>query len=215
MVSTGGIYPLAKRAMDFSVAVVALGVLALPLLVVALLVRQKLGAPVLFRQERAGLRGAPFHIFKFRTMTNQRGSDGELLSDAERLTRFGGFLRSTSIDELPSLINVVRGDLSLVGPRPLFVRYIPRYTPEQMRRLDVLPGLTGWAQAKGRNSLGWDEKFALDNWYIDNRSLWLDLKIIAITGLQVLRRHGISAADSATMPEFMGREGDNLSSPSR
>jgi sugar transferase EpsL len=209
------IYPLAKRALDFSAATVALIIFAIPLLVVAVLVRWKLGAPVLFRQERAGYRGRSFHIYKFRSMTNRRGDDGNLLPDAERLTRFGSFLRSTSIDELPSLINVLRGELSLVGPRPLFVRYIPRYTAEQRRRLDVPPGLTGWAQARGRNSLSWDAKFALDNWYVDNRSFWLDLKIIAMTVLQVLRRHGISADDNATMPEFMGREHERATGPSR
>lgn len=206
MAAGGPVYRFAKRGLDLAVAGGALVVLAVPLALVALLVRWKLGAPVLFRQERAGQSGRPFHILKFRSMTDRRGEDGALLPDAQRLTPFGAWLRASSIDELPSLLNILRGDLSLVGPRPLFMRYIPRYTPEQARRLEVPPGLTGWAQAKGRNSLAWDEKFLLDIWYVDNRSFLLDLSIIGLTALQVVRRHGISAAGDATMPEFMGSD---------
>ena len=204
MAAGGLTYRFAKRGLDLVLAGGALVVLAMPLALIALLVRWKLGAPVLFRQERAGQGGRPFHILKFRSMTDQRGEGGALLSDAQRLTPFGAWLRATSIDELPSLLNILRGDLSVVGPRPLFMRYIPRYTPEQARRLDIPPGLTGWAQAKGRNSLAWDEKFRLDIWYVDHRSFLLDLKIIGLTALQVVRRNGISAAGDATMPEFMG-----------
>ncbi|WEK44391.1 MAG: sugar transferase [Candidatus Sphingomonas colombiensis] len=199
-------YRFAKRGLDLTLAGGGLAVLAVPLVLVALLVRWKLGAPVLFRQERAGRNGRPFQILKFRSMTDQLGVDGALLSDAQRLTPFGAWLRSTSIDELPSLLNILRGDLSIVGPRPLFMRYIPRYTLEQARRLEVSPGLTGWAQARGRNSLSWNEKFRLDVWYVDHRSFMLDLGIIAATALQVLRREGISALGDATMPEFMGND---------
>lgn len=198
----------AKRALDLTVALVALTVLALPLLIVALLVRVKLGAPVLFRQRRAGLHGQPFEILKFRTMTGERDATGVLLPDELRLTPFGKFLRASSVDELPSLINIIRGDLSLVGPRPLLMQYLPRYTPEQMRRHEVRPGLTGLAQVSGRNAIGWDRKFALDVWYVDHRSFWLDLKILARTAIEVVRRSGISAGDAATMPEFMGSGGD-------
>jgi len=204
MAAGGPVYRVAKRGLDLALAGIALAALAVPLMLVALLVRWKLGAPVLFQQERAGQDGRPFHILKFRSMTNQRQADGTLLPDAQRLTPFGIWLRSSSIDELPSLLNVLRGDLSLVGPRPLFVRYIPRYTPEQARRLEVPPGLTGWAQARGRNSLSWVEKFQFDSWYVDHRSFLLDLQIICLTALQVIRRHGISAENDATMPEFMG-----------
>lgn len=206
MAAGGPVYRFAKRGLDLVLAGGALAVLAVPLVVVALLVWWKLGVPVLFRQERAGQDGRPFHILKFRSMTDQRSENGALLPDAHRLTSFGAWLRSTSIDELPSLLNILRGDLSLVGPRPLFMRYVPRYTPEQARRLEVPPGLTGWAQAQGRNSLSWDEKFQLDNWYVDHCSFLLDLKIIGLTAFQVVRRHGISAADNATMPEFMGSD---------
>lgn len=208
-------YRLAKRALDMTVATAALAVFALPLAIVALLVRWQLGAPVLFRQERAGQHGRPFWILKFRSMTDQRDAGGALLPDAERLTPFGLFLRSTSIDELPSLLNVLCGDISLVGPRPLFLRYIPRYTPEQARRLDVPPGLTGWAQVSGRNGLTWSEKFGFDTWYVDHRSFLLDLRIIAMTAIQVVRRHGISAVGDATMPEFMGHDGDRGVHPAR
>ncbi len=162
------------------------------------------GRPALFHQTRPGRSGAPFRIVKFRTMTDARDPDGELLPDAERLTPFGRWLRSTSIDELPELWNVLRGEMSLVGPRPLLTRYLDRYTPEQMRRHEMPPGITGWAQVRGRNALTWDQKFALDVWYVDNWSLRLDFEILLTTLVKVARREGITAPGEATMPEFMG-----------
>lgn len=183
-------------------------VVAAPLLaVVALLVRLSMGSPVLFRQERPGRLGRPFELVKFRTMRDAADADGRLLPDEARLTRVGSFLRATSLDELPQLWNVVRGELSLVGPRPLLMRYMPRYTAEQARRHQVLPGLTGWAQVNGRNAISWEEKFALDVWYVDHWSLALDLRIVAMTAIRVLRRSGISRKGHATMPEFMGTAG--------
>jgi lipopolysaccharide/colanic/teichoic acid biosynthesis glycosyltransferase len=182
----------------------ALVVLAPILLVVALLVRVKLGSPVLFRQQRPGLGGRPFMMMKFRTMTDALGPDGQPLPDAQRLTRFGRWLRASSLDELPELLNIVRGDMSLVGPRPLLMRYLPLYSPEQARRHEVRPGLTGWAQINGRNALSWDEKFALDRWYVEHRSFLLDLRILWQTALKVVKREGISSAGEATMPPFTG-----------
>ena len=170
----------------------------------ALAVRRRLGSPVLFRQVRPGLHGEPFEMVKFRTMTDARGPDGALLPDAERLTPFGQFLRSTSLDELPELWNVVKGDMSLVGPRPLLMRYLDRYTPEQARRHEVRPGITGLAQVSGRNAISWEEKFALDVWYVDHASFWLDLKILVQTVLKVVRRDDIAADAHVTMPEFVG-----------
>lgn len=183
--------------------------LALPfvlplLLVVALLVYFNFGRPIFFGQERGGYRGTLFRIYKFRTMTNDRDADGNLLPDAQRLTEAGRFLRSTSLDELPSLWNLLRGDIRLVGPRPFIADYLPLYSGEQRRRHDVQPGITGWAQVNGRNALSWDEKFALDLWYVDNRSVLLDLKILLLTAAKVLGRHGISAQDDVTMPRFDG-----------
>ncbi|MGN6496916.1 MAG: sugar transferase [Tsuneonella sp.] len=193
-----------KRLFDVGVVVVALPVLVPTIAVIALLVRMLLGAPVLFRQYRPGLHGKLFRMVKFRTMTDARGPDGELRPDAERLTPFGRFLRSTSLDELPELWNVAKGDMSLVGPRPLMVEYLPLYSPEQARRHDVRPGVTGWAQINGRNALSWDDKFALDVWYVDHRSFWLDLKILLQTVLKVFDRSGISAPGEATMGRFTG-----------
>ncbi len=193
-----------KRLFDLALAVPALLVLAPIVAAVAVLVRLKLGAPVLFRQERPGLHGRPFTVLKFRTMTQQRDPAGNLLPDSDRLTRFGRFLRASSLDELPELINVLRGEMSLVGPRPLLLRYLDLYTPEQMRRHDILPGITGWAQVGGRNALGWDERFARDVWYVDHLGFVLDLKILALTVLKVLKREGVSAEGHATMPEFTG-----------
>jgi len=165
-----------------------------------------MGSPSLFKQTRPGLNAKPFNIYKFRTMTNARGKKGYLLPEAERLTRFGKWLRSTSLDELPELWNVLKGDMSLVGPRPLLMQYLDRYTPEQARRHEVKPGITGWAQVNGRNAITWEEKFALDVWYVDNCSFLLDLKIILLTIIKVIKRQGISADGEATMPEFMGRD---------
>ena len=195
---------LIKRIFDVTVSTVAIALLSPLLLLLAFLVRLKIGSPILFTQTRPGLHGKPFKIYKFRTMTNARDAGGNLLPDAERLTRFGRFLRSTSLDELPELINVLKGDMSLVGPRPLLMQYLDRYTPEQARRHEVRPGITGWAQINGRNAITWEEKFALDVWYVDNCSLWLDLKIIALTIWKVLRREGISYQGEATMSEFLG-----------
>ncbi len=193
-----------KRISDFTLALLGLIALALPLLILIALIRRKLGSPVFFRQIRPGLHGQPFEMVKFRTMTDARGPDGALLPDAERLTPFGRFLRSTSLDELPELWNVLKGDMSLVGPRPLLMEYLPLYSPEQARRHAVRPGVTGWAQVNGRNAISWEEKFALDTWYVDHQSLLLDMKILWLTIKKVLVREGISAAGEATMGKFTG-----------
>lgn len=193
-----------KRSMDVLLAGFALLVLGLPLLLLAWLVRRRLGVPVLFRQLRPGLHGRPFMLIKFRTMTDARGPDGVLLPDALRLTPFGRFLRASSLDELPELWNVLRGDMSLVGPRPLLTEYLPLYTSEQARRHEVRPGITGWAQINGRNTLSWEERFKLDVWYVDHRTLWLDLRILWRTLRKVLVREGISAVGEATMSKFTG-----------
>ncbi len=199
--------PRSKRILDISLSLLALP-LALPLAgLVALVVRLFLGRPVLFRQERPGYRGLPFTLYKFRTMKDLRGPDGELRPDAERLTALGRLLRAFSLDELPELYNVLRGEMSLVGPRPLLMRYLDRYTAEQARRMQALPGLTGWAQVNGRNNVSWEDKFALDVWYVDHWSLWLDIKILLLTPLKVLRREGINQPGNATAVEFMGSQG--------
>lgn len=194
-----------KRALDVFGAVAGLLALSPLLLALALLIRWRMGAPVLFRQTRPGLHGEPFKMVKFRTMRDATDAAGRPLPDAERLTGLGRFLRATSLDELPELWNVARGEMSLVGPRPLLMEYLPLYSAFQARRHEVRPGITGWAQVNGRNALGWDDKFALDVWYVDNRSLRLDLRILGLTLLKVLRRDGISAAGEATMPRFTGR----------
>jgi len=191
-----------KRTFDVLVSLVALIVLSPLLLGVAILVRIKLGSPVLFSQDRPGLGGRIFRLLKFRTMHDGRDADGRLLPDEQRITDLGRFLRSTSIDELPELWNVLRGDMSLVGPRPLLVSYLSRYSPQQARRHEVRPGLTGWAQVNGRNALDWDERFRLDVWYVDHRSLALDFRILLRTVAIVLRREWISGGDSATLTEF-------------
>jgi lipopolysaccharide/colanic/teichoic acid biosynthesis glycosyltransferase len=195
---------IGKRALDLGLAVPALVVLAPVGLVVGGLIRSKLGSPVLFRQPRPGRDGTVFELIKFRSMSNARGADGELLPDEERMTPFGNRLRRLSLDELPTLWNVVRGQMSLVGPRPLLVQYLDRYTPEQRRRHDVLPGITGWAQINGRNAISWEAKFEHDVWYVENVSLGTDLRILLRTAAQVLGRRGISAEGHATMPEFTG-----------
>jgi len=195
---------IGKRALDLGLAVPALLVLAPVGLAVGGLTRLKLGGPVLFRQPRPGRNDRVFELIKFRTMSNARGDDGELLPDEERLTPFGTRLRRLSLDELPTLWNVVRGDMSFVGPRPLLVQYLDRYTPEQRRRHDVAPGITGWAQIHGRNTISWEEKFELDVWYVENVSLRTDLGILLRTAVQVLGRRDISAEGHATMPEFEG-----------
>jgi sugar transferase EpsL len=195
-----------KRIFDLLVSIPLLVVLSPVLAITALLVRLRLGRPVLFRQRRPGWHGTPFTLLKFRTMTGKRAFDGELLPDAQRLTPFGRALRSTSFDELPELFNVVAGDMSLVGPRPLLMEYLGRYTPEQMRRHDVRPGITGWAQVNGRNTLTWEQKFAFDLWYVDHLSPTLDLKILWRTAASILRRQGISEPGQATASEFRGSD---------
>lgn len=195
-----------KRLIDLTASAAALLILSPLIGTVALLIRMKLGSPVLFRQMRPGKDGKPFALMKFRSMTDGRDAMGEFLPDSERLTQFGRWLRSSSVDELPGLWNIVRGDMSLVGPRPLLMDYLPLYSAEQARRHDVKPGLTGWAQVNGRNALSWDQKFALDTWYVDNQSLFLDIRIIAMTVGKVLCRSDISAAGEATMPRFTGTE---------
>jgi sugar transferase EpsL len=195
-----------KRLFDIVVVLITAPFWAPLLLFVAILVRVKLGSPVLFRQKRPGLHGEIFEIMKFRSMTDARGPDGQLLSDAERLPAFGKWLRSTSLDELPELLNILKGDMSLVGPRPLLVQFLPLYNAEQARRHDVIPGLTGWAQINGRNAISWDEKFRLDVWYVDNWSLWLDIKILAITFIHVFDRRGITSPGQATFEYFTGNK---------
>lgn len=193
-----------KRIFDMLFSLLALIVFALPILLLVILVRAKLGSPIFFRQIRPGLHGKPFEMVKFRTMTNAKDANGDLLPDRCRLNSFGKFLRSTSLDELPSLLNVVKGDMSLVGPRPLLMEYLPLYTAEQSIRHAVRPGITGWAQINGRNSLGWDEKFAMDVWYVKNQSFYLDIKILLMTIRKVIIRDGISAQGEVTMSKFTG-----------
>lgn len=199
-----GEYHLIKRCLDILGAGIGLLLLSPVFGVVALMIRIQMGAPIFFRQIRPGRRGRPFQMIKFCSMRHLVDADGNPLPDAERLTGLGRFLRASSLDELPELWNVLKGDMSLVGPRPLLMEYLPLYSPEQARRHDVRPGVTGWAQINGRNAISWDEKFALDVWYVDNQSLWLDLKIIGLTIRKVLKREGISAAGEATMPKFTG-----------
>lgn len=195
-----------KRTFDIAVVTLSAPIWLPVLLGVATLVRFKLGAPVFFRQERPGLHGRLFNLIKFRTMTNERDKTGALLSDAERLPKFGKWLRSTSLDELPELLVILKGDMSLVGPRPLLVEYLALYNEFQARRHEVRPGLTGWAQVNGRNAITWDERFRLDVWYVDHRSLWLDMKILVLTLVKVLRKEGISAANEATIAPFSGNK---------
>jgi len=196
--------PASKRLFDLIATSLGLLLLSPFMLLTALFVRIFLGTPVIFRQQRPGYKGQPFYIYKFRTMTGASDSAGNMLPDAQRLTRFGRFLRAFSLDELPELFNILRGEMSLVGPRPLLVEYLERYSPEQMRRHDVYPGLTGWAQVNGRNATTWQDRFALDTWYVDHWSLWLDLKIIVITLWKVIKREGISQPGQATVEFFKG-----------
>ena len=198
--------PLSKRLLDLALAIIGLVILSPVLLIIALLVRIYLGNPVIFRQVRPGYHGKSFAIIKFRTMSDLRDAQGRLLPDKHRLTRLGRTLRAFSLDELPELINVLRGEMSLVGPRPLLQKYLERYTPEQARRHNVLPGITGWAQINGRNALTWEDKFTLDVWYVDHWSFWLDLRILLLTVGKVLTREGISAPGHVTTQEFMGTQ---------
>ncbi|MHA6637621.1 sugar transferase [Stutzerimonas frequens] len=195
-----------KRLFDIVASALGLLLLSIVIAVVAWKIRCKLGSPVLFRQVRPGLDGKPFEMIKFRTMRDAVDAQGNSLPDSERMTPFGSFLRASSLDELPELWNVLKGDMSLVGPRPLLMEYLPLYSPEQYRRHEVRPGVTGWAQINGRNALSWEEKFKLDVWYVDNRSLWLDLKILFLTIKKVVVRDGISAEGEVTMPKFTGRK---------
>ena len=195
-----------KRVFDFSVAVFLLIVLFPVFLGLMVLIRFKLGSPILFKQVRPGLNGRPFIIHKFRSMTDERDKNGDLLPDDKRFTTFSAFLRRSSLDELPELFNVIKGDMSLVGPRPLLMQYLERYNAEQARRHEVKPGITGWAQVNGRNSISWDEKFKLDVWYVDNQSFWVDLKILCLTVVQVFKREGISQEGCVTAQEFMGSQ---------
>jgi sugar transferase EpsL len=195
-----------KRLFDFSVSAALLVILSPLLMWAGLLVRWNLGSPVIFKQMRPGMHGRPFEICKFRSLTNEIDENGKLLPDARRFTRFSAFLRRTSLDELPELINVLKGDMSLVGPRPLLMQYLERYDPEQARRHDVRPGITGWAQVNGRNAISWDEKFKLDVWYVDHRSFFLDTKILLMTLAQVFKQHGIHEQGHVTAREFMGNK---------
>ena len=200
----GTVQHFIKRIIDIIACIVGLAILSPVLVILAILVRVKLGSPVLFRQQRPGFGGRPFWLFKFRTMTDQRDAAGKLLPDEQRLPAFGRFLRSTSLDELPELFNVLKGDMSIVGPRPLMMKYLGRYTPEQARRHEARPGITGWAQINGRNAISWEDRFKLDVWYVDNWTLWLDFKILFKTIVAVFKREGITQQDRATMDEFMG-----------
>ena len=193
-----------KRMFDVLASALGLLLLAVPLVLLAWQVRRKLGNPVLFIQVRPGLNSKPFRLLKFRTMTNARDASGYLLPDAQRLTPFGCWLRNSSVDELPGLLNILRGEMSFIGPRPLLMQYLPLYSPEQARRHDIKPGFSGWAQINGRNAISWEEKFRLDVWYVNNQSFWLDLRIFVITIWKVLRREGISSPGEATMTPFTG-----------
>jgi lipopolysaccharide/colanic/teichoic acid biosynthesis glycosyltransferase len=197
-----------KRFIDFFLSFLILLILITPLLTLAIIIRLKLGKPIFFVQVRPGIQGKPFSMVKFRTMTDERSHDGKFLPDGQRLTPFGRFLRSSSLDELPELWNVLKGDMSLVGPRPLLMEYLPLYSQEQSRRHQVRPGITGWAQVNGRNAISWEDKFKLDTWYVDNRSLWLDFKILWLTIKKVLIREGITAEGHATMAPFKGKSND-------
>ena len=198
--------PFSKRLFDLSFALIALVILSPIILLIAILVCVFIGTPILFKQQRPGYKGRPFLIYKFRTMTNRVTRDGSMLPDAERLTRFGHLLRSLSLDELPELFNIVRGEMSFVGPRPLLMEYLPLYSPEQARRHDVVPGLTGWAQVNGRNTVDWPARFAMDVWYVDHWSFWLDIRIIFLTVWKVISREGINQEGQSTVEYFKGEK---------
>lgn len=198
--------PFTKRLLDLLFSLIWLIILSPLMLLIAILVRIMLGSPIIFKQKRPGYKGQVFHIYKFRSMTNRTAPSGELLPDAERLTRFGRFLRATSLDELPELFNIIRGEMSFVGPRPLLEDYLSLYSPTQMRRHDMLPGLTGWAQINGRNNLDWPARFKLDIWYVDHWSFWLDIKIMFITLWKVIMREGVNQQGTATVEYFKGEE---------
>ncbi len=199
-----------KRCLDIIISSLGIVLLAPLLVIIALVIRLSMGEPVFFRQARPGQYGKPFNLIKFRTMMNQGGDSATPLPDSQRITKLGRFLRSTSLDELPELWNVLKGDMSLVGPRPLLMEYLDKYTPEQARRHEVKPGITGWAQVNGRNALSWEERFKLDVWYVDNQSFWLDVKILFLTLWKVLTREGINEPGQATMTKFSGSNSDGL-----
>jgi len=203
--------PISKRLLDLTLTITGGLIISPIILVITLLVNRYHGKPVLFRQLRPGYKGKPFLVYKFRTMTEKRDGQGKLLPDDQRLTRLGKFLRSTSLDEIPELINVIKGEMSLVGPRPLLMQYLDRYTPEQARRHEVLPGITGWAQINGRNAITWEDKFRFDVWYVNHWSLWLDVKILILTLWKVIIREGISQPGHATAEEFMGTTNNKTS----
>jgi len=198
--------PFSKRLFDLTFALIALVILSPIILAVSILVRIFLGTPILFKQQRPGYKGRPFYMYKFRSMTNRLARNGSLLPDAERLTRFGRLLRSLSLDEFPELFNILRGEMSFVGPRPLLMQYLPLYSPEQARRHDVVPGLTGWAQVNGRNAIDWPAKLAMDTWYVDHWSFWLDIKIIFLTIWKALLREGVNQEGQATVEYFKGEQ---------
>ena len=198
--------PFNKRIFDLTFGLIALIILSPILLLTAILVRILIGTPILFKQQRPGYKGRPFFIYKFRSMTNRLTRDGSLLPDAERLTRFGNFLRALSLDELPELFNILRGEMSFVGPRPLLMEYLPLYSPEQMRRHDVVPGLTGWAQVNGRNAIDWPTRFSMDIWYVDHWSFWLDIRIILMTVWKVISREGVNQDGQSTVEYFKGEQ---------
>ncbi|MBO1579746.1 sugar transferase [Bacillus sp. XF8] len=193
-----------KRFFDLFVSLSLLALLLIPIIIVAVLVRVKLGSPIIFKQQRPGLYGAPFSVYKFRTMTDEKDSEGNMLPDNVRLTRFGQFLRKCSLDELPQLFNVIKGDISLVGPRPLLMEYLELYTEEQAKRHNVRPGITGWAQVNGRNAISWEEKFNFDVWYVENQTFWLDMKILLLTAKKVFKSEGINQVGHVTMEKFTG-----------
>jgi len=197
-----------KRLFDFIIALLAIIIFSIPMLIVALIVRMKMGAPIIFTQERPGLKGKPFYIYKFRTMTNETDGEGNLLTNEQRMTKSGQIIRKLSLDELPQLFNVLKGDISLVGPRPLLMKYLPLYNKEQVRRHDVRPGITGWAQVNGRNAINWEERFQLDVWYVDNQSFFLDIKILFMTVLKVFKSEGVNKNESTTMEPFRGNKTD-------
>ncbi len=201
---------MVKRLFDLILGLILFFIFSPVMIVVSLIIWIKMGSPVIFKQLRPGFMGSPFYLYKFRTMIAEKGPDGEILSDDERLTSLGKVLRRYSLDELPQLLNVIKGELSFVGPRPLLMEYLELYSKEQARRHDVKPGITGWAQVNGRNALTWEDKFKLDLWYIDNKSFWLDLKILGMTLFRVLKAEGVSGENSATMEKFLGDKNDEL-----
>lgn len=193
-----------KRLFDIIIVLFAIIILLIPMIIVSIIIRMKMGSPVIFKQKRPGLHGKPFYIYKFRTMTNQTDSVGNLLPNEQRITKTGEIIRKLSLDELPQLFNVLKGDISLVGPRPLLMEYLPLYNKEQARRHDVRPGITGWAQVNGRNNISWEERFKLDVWYVDNQSFLLDIKILFLTVLKVFKREGINPDDKEFVEKFKG-----------